>query len=235
MVGWARAAVLDTTVDLPETADTDGLAHVDVAGNGGGADVEPCSRGVNMATNSMNGGKILPVLALRRKLLCVGGLDSVGPTCRLVSAKCSDTHVPRSTRDSGFSIFNMYVYVCSFHLFFWWCSRTWNWQLSLTLQEGSVGVDELVRRDITNGDSRHIGGIGGVEGVVVSIVEVRLLELEEVANEISMCVQMALGCTFRRFRNSNGACAVDLASRHSFPLSLTFIDITTARLGSSPG
>jgi hypothetical protein len=28
-------------VDLAETADTDGLAHVDVAGDGGGANVEP--------------------------------------------------------------------------------------------------------------------------------------------------------------------------------------------------
>lgn len=28
-------------MDLAETANTDGLAHVDVAGNGGGADVEP--------------------------------------------------------------------------------------------------------------------------------------------------------------------------------------------------
>ena len=28
-------------MDLAETADTDGLAHVDVAGDGGGADVEP--------------------------------------------------------------------------------------------------------------------------------------------------------------------------------------------------
>ena len=28
-------------VDLAETANTDGLAHVDVAGDGGGADVEP--------------------------------------------------------------------------------------------------------------------------------------------------------------------------------------------------
>lgn len=28
-------------MNLAETANTDGLAHVDVAGNGGGADVEP--------------------------------------------------------------------------------------------------------------------------------------------------------------------------------------------------
>ena len=33
--------IFDAPVDLAETADTDGLAHVDVAGNGGGADVEP--------------------------------------------------------------------------------------------------------------------------------------------------------------------------------------------------
>lgn len=41
VVRGPRTAVLDTTVDFPETADTDGLAHVDVAGDGGGADVEP--------------------------------------------------------------------------------------------------------------------------------------------------------------------------------------------------
>lgn len=32
---------VDAPVDLAETANTDGLAHVDVAGDGGGADVEP--------------------------------------------------------------------------------------------------------------------------------------------------------------------------------------------------
>lgn len=37
----ARAPVLGGAVDLPETADTDGLAEVDVARDGGGADVEP--------------------------------------------------------------------------------------------------------------------------------------------------------------------------------------------------
>jgi hypothetical protein len=31
----------DIPVNLSETANTDGLAHVDVTGNGGGADVEP--------------------------------------------------------------------------------------------------------------------------------------------------------------------------------------------------
>jgi hypothetical protein len=59
VVGGARAAVLGGTtlvstllssrcligvrvpVDLAETANTDGLAHVDVTGDGGGADVEP--------------------------------------------------------------------------------------------------------------------------------------------------------------------------------------------------
>lgn len=41
VVRWARAAVLGTTVDLAETAYTDGLADVDVAGDGSRADVEP--------------------------------------------------------------------------------------------------------------------------------------------------------------------------------------------------
>lgn len=49
-------------------------------------------------------------------------------------------------------------------------SRTGNGELSLTLQESSVGVDELVRLDITNRDTGHVGGIcresesSGVEG-----------------------------------------------------------------------
>ena len=41
VVVGAHTAVLGATVDLAETADTDGLAHVDVTGDGGGADVEP--------------------------------------------------------------------------------------------------------------------------------------------------------------------------------------------------
>jgi hypothetical protein len=41
VVGGAGTAVLGGTVDLAETADTDGLAHVDVTGDSGGADVEP--------------------------------------------------------------------------------------------------------------------------------------------------------------------------------------------------
>lgn len=41
------------------------------------------------------------------------------------------------------------------------CSRTWDWQLALTLQEGGVGVDELVGLDIADGDTRHVGGSRG--------------------------------------------------------------------------
>jgi len=63
VVAWAHTPVLDAAVDLPQAADTDGLAHVDVAGDGGGADVEP-------------------VNALRRELLGAASLDGVGPTCR---------------------------------------------------------------------------------------------------------------------------------------------------------
>lgn len=44
MVGGAGTTVLGGTVDLAETADTDGLAHVDVTGTGGGADVEPLKK-----------------------------------------------------------------------------------------------------------------------------------------------------------------------------------------------
>ena len=41
MVAGGSTAVLGGTVDLAETADTNGLAEVDVAGDRGGADVEP--------------------------------------------------------------------------------------------------------------------------------------------------------------------------------------------------
>jgi hypothetical protein len=41
VVRGTRATVLGATVDLAETADTDGLAHVDVAGDSGGTDVVP--------------------------------------------------------------------------------------------------------------------------------------------------------------------------------------------------
>ena len=54
-------------------------------------------------------------------------------------------------------------------------SRTGDGELSLTLQEGSVGVDELVRLDIANGNTRHISGIcrdrsrrGGMGALVMS-------------------------------------------------------------------
>lgn len=53
-------------------------------------------------------------------------------------------------------------------------SRTRDGELSLTLQESSVGVDELVRLDIANGDTGHVGGIcrdrsRRVEGVLVLV------------------------------------------------------------------
>ena len=41
VVSGTGATVLGGTVNLAEAANTDGLAHVDVAGDGGSADVEP--------------------------------------------------------------------------------------------------------------------------------------------------------------------------------------------------
>lgn len=41
MVGWAGTTVAGRSVDLAKTSDTDGLAEVDVAGDGGGANVVP--------------------------------------------------------------------------------------------------------------------------------------------------------------------------------------------------
>ena len=63
MLGGADTTVLGGTVDTAETADTDGLAEVDVAGNAGGTNVEPVD---------VLGGKLA-----RR-----AGLDSINPACR---------------------------------------------------------------------------------------------------------------------------------------------------------
>lgn len=60
-------------------------------------------------------------------------------------------------------------------------SRTRDGELALTLQESSVGVDELVRLDIANGDTGHVGGIcrdrsrrgGGCAGEVVAVVQLK--------------------------------------------------------------
>ncbi len=72
VLGGARAAVLGGAVDLAEAADTNGLAEVDVAGNGGGTDVEP-------------------VNVLRRELLGRAGLDGINPTCREDDLLMDDT------------------------------------------------------------------------------------------------------------------------------------------------
>jgi len=81
VVGWARATVAGGAVDLAKPADTDGLAEVDVAGDGGGAHVEP-------------------VDGLGWELLGWAGLHGINPT--------------------------------------------WDWELSLSLQESRVCVDELL-------------------------------------------------------------------------------------------
>lgn len=62
VVGGTAATVLGGAVDAAEAANTDGLAEVDVAGNGGGADVEP----VNVLGGHLLGGT---------------GLDGVNPAC----------------------------------------------------------------------------------------------------------------------------------------------------------
>lgn len=72
VLGGARAAVLGGAVDLAEAADTNSLAEVDVAGDGGGTDVEP-------------------VNVLRRELLGRAGLDGINPTCREDDLLMDDT------------------------------------------------------------------------------------------------------------------------------------------------
>jgi hypothetical protein len=99
VVGGARAAVLGATVDLAQTADTDGLAHVDVTGDSGGTDVVPSVDNLAEVRHLGPWKKVLPVDALRRKLLKVTGLDSVAPTCRQKS--CQHLFKERFTRHSS--------------------------------------------------------------------------------------------------------------------------------------
>lgn len=69
VVGGTAATVLGSAVDAAETANTNGLAEVDVAGNGGGADVEP----VDVLGGHLLGG---------------AGLDGINPTCCQELADC---------------------------------------------------------------------------------------------------------------------------------------------------
>lgn len=78
VVGGAGTTVLGGAVDLAKTADTDGLAHVDVAGTGGGADVEPSS--CQFLNSMFRGFVVVPVSILGRKLVGGRGLDSVNPS-----------------------------------------------------------------------------------------------------------------------------------------------------------
>lgn len=55
MLGGAGAAVLGGAMDLAKAADSDSLAEVDVAGDRGGADVEP----VNVLGGQLLGGTSL--------------------------------------------------------------------------------------------------------------------------------------------------------------------------------
>ena len=61
-------------------------------------------------------------------------------------------------------------------------SRTWNWQLSLALQEGGVGLDELVRLDIANRDSSHGCGVGACRWVRIGGELVDVLLLSNIAS-----------------------------------------------------
>lgn len=79
VVGGAGTTVLGGAVDLAEAANTDGLAHVDVAGDGGSADVEPWGMLGLLDIRGWFLGVFLPVLVLRGELVGGGGLDSVDP------------------------------------------------------------------------------------------------------------------------------------------------------------
>lgn len=107
MVGRAGATVLGSTVDLAQTADTNGLANVYVTGDGGGADVEPeymlagfshVDLHGDIANQSMDcGGSSLAWEVLTVSLQPVDSVSSA----QIQALR--QTTVPRSARDSGFS------------------------------------------------------------------------------------------------------------------------------------
>lgn len=81
VVGGTHTTVLGGAVNLAEAADTDGLAEVDVAGDGGGADVEP-------------------VNVLGRELVAGAGLDDVNPAWE-ESATCHNKNGKREGNIPG--------------------------------------------------------------------------------------------------------------------------------------
>ena len=136
MVAGADTTVLGGTVDAAEAAYTNSLAEVDVAGDSGGADVIPfvfVSRLLSIHEHSSNthqsmlcGGSslALPVLTVSTQ-----PVDEVN--IALFFRLLAKTSSPGFARDSG-EVFEV-------------VRRTWDRELSLTLQESGVGVDELVR------------------------------------------------------------------------------------------
>lgn len=80
MVGGAVAAVLGRAVDLAEAVDTDGLAEVNVTGDGGGADVVPIILVRWRCGFALMLYGIVPVGVLGRELVRGRGLDSVNPS-----------------------------------------------------------------------------------------------------------------------------------------------------------
>ena len=104
---WFCAAILRAAVDFSHAADTDGFAHIDVAGDGRGADVEPVL--FRVSYRSMGEGWVscaIPIGRVRWEFLSVACLDGVGPTCRLCQHMLSTSSPPSHTgfRHSHFSI-----------------------------------------------------------------------------------------------------------------------------------
>jgi hypothetical protein len=146
-------------VDFPHAANTDGLADVDVAGDSCGADVEPLS--IQVSNTAMRWLKVYCLVSYQSMLWGGSSLACEVLTVSLQPVdQCqhmlSTSKVPRPTRDSGISFLMMPIAISFFGV---WCSRTWDGQTTLTLEEGGVGIDEFVRRDIAYGDTGHVGGV----------------------------------------------------------------------------
>lgn len=122
VVRGARAAVLGRAVHPAETANADGLAQVDVPGDGSGADVEPSQESDICCFLS-------PARILRSYQSGSWGGSSL--ECEVLTVSTHPSSQVRAIRQTGESLQFEH-------------QRTWNRQLALTLQEGGVSRNELL-------------------------------------------------------------------------------------------
>lgn len=121
VVVGAGATVLGRAVDLAQAANTDGLAHVDVTGNGSGADVVP-------AIITVRWGRSIEMNRDQSYQSASWGGSSLELEVLTVS-----THP------------NNHQFQTPYKILVAEAERTRDGELALTLQESRVGSDELLR------------------------------------------------------------------------------------------